>query len=233
LVASLDRSLAIIELASGRKVVETRWKWPSTLLPVRNELLVCASQWDKAGNDLETFHLFDLATLKQKRPMKFREAAGKLQASRVAATGRRLALLVLPPQSDRYRMTIWNWPEAVCIGEWHTPIADFAWAPDGSWIATLTRDGVALVEPCSGETLWNTGERQHGLAVSPDGHWLVSSNHKGVITIWNIAAQRKVREFSTGEKVIHGLGIFPENRFMVACCDQQCLFWEFSKLVAP
>ncbi|MBI4936590.1 MAG: hypothetical protein HY828_22155 [Actinobacteria bacterium] len=101
-----------------------------------------------------------------------------------------------------------------------TGVRALAVAPDGSWLATADRDGMAQIWPRRNET-WAADpdvvvsdfmSRESGLkalAVAPDGSWLATANDDGIVRIWD---RSKRRNWNSGITESEALLDYPGHR---------------------
>jgi RNA polymerase sigma factor (sigma-70 family) len=73
--------------------------------------------------------------------------------------------------------------------EHKSPILSLAWAPDGQWIATGTKDGtIRIVEAASGKEVrsFPTGHEVGGMSCAPDGTTLAVRLSDGTVSTWDV-----------------------------------------------
>jgi WD40 repeat protein/serine/threonine protein kinase len=98
-------------------------------------------------------------------------------------------------------------------------VGALCYSPHGRRLAALTRRGIEIWDAASGRLsqrlLETGGDRPLALRFSPDGRTLVSvagNNTKGVIKVWDLAADRTVAEWTGRESESFTAAISPNGR---------------------
>jgi hypothetical protein len=134
-------------------------------------------------------------------------------------------------------MHIRTWPELTPVAQW--PIcyireADtWMWSPDGRFILAGT-EAKSVYEASTGKLVWALEGTKFGPATySHDGKWVVTGTHTGgLVTLWNVATQSKVREFTLKSGRCFALNASSDGKLLGAATHRQCIFWDFQELVS-
>ena len=109
--------------------------------------------------------------------------------------------------------------------------ASVAMAPDGSWLASGSRDGtVRIWDVATGRqraTLKGHSSWVSAVAVAPDGSWLASGGSDGTVRIWD-AATGQERTILTGHTgTVVAVAVAPDGSWLAAATDDRTVWiWE-------
>ncbi|MCS6882264.1 MAG: hypothetical protein RMK84_15625 [Oscillochloridaceae bacterium] len=110
------------------------------------------------------------------------------------------------------------------------PIADVAYAPDGTLIALALESGtLALIQPENGsatrEMRLETGDLLAppgpltGVAFAPDGRTLVTGDQNGNVVVWSAAEGRMLAHGNAGMRVVADVAYSPDGALVAAASE--------------
>ncbi|MFT3841119.1 MAG: WD40 repeat domain-containing protein [Myxococcaceae bacterium] len=76
----------------------------------------------------------------------------------------------------------------VTVNGYEFDVESLAWAPDASWVATASRDGVARLFDAAGaaKAAWLSEEKLTAVAVHPSGHAIAIGSEHGLVTLLSL-----------------------------------------------
>jgi WD40 repeat protein len=109
-----------------------------------------------------------------------------------------------------------------------------AMAPDGSWLATSSRDGsLGVWNPVSGELLLTltTGHREvTALTVEPTGAWLAAGGRDGTVLIWDIVTGERLAEYAVHDGQVQALAACADGTRLASAGDDGTMHvWDRGK----
>ncbi len=107
-----------------------------------------------------------------------------------------------------------------------------AFSPDGELVATGSND-IVLWEAKTQRLLARLEHTDNvwSLAFSPDGKWLVSTHGDGAILLWEVAARRRVADFSGHIGPVRKVAFSRDGRLMASGSDDESLIvWQRDSL---
>eukprot|EP00243_Klebsormidium_subtile_P013220 TRINITY_DN856_c0_g2_i1.p1 TRINITY_DN856_c0_g2~~TRINITY_DN856_c0_g2_i1.p1 ORF type:complete len:863 (+),score=174.21 TRINITY_DN856_c0_g2_i1:293-2590(+) len=125
----------------------------------------------------------------------------------------------------------WNLkPARVFTG--HTDrVADVAWSPDGSMIASAADDGAAVIwgVTTGSQLLVFEGHqgRVAGVAWSPDGSTLATASYSKIAVLWDVKTGARLRELRNHGEKVTGVAWSPDGRpVATASLDETAMLWD-------
>ncbi|GIH14276.1 protein kinase domain-containing protein [Rugosimonospora africana] len=98
--------------------------------------------------------------------------------------------------------------DARCAREWQVP-----------W-PRRPRDRYSLKE----------NEHRVAVALTPDGHSMLSGDWDGAVRLWDVHSGRCVRTLKKHRRPVHAVDLTPDERFAVSVCEDETVwFWELTK----
>jgi WD40 repeat protein len=109
-------------------------------------------------------------------------------------------------------------------------ITAFAASPDGSRIATATRDGeVQIWDTATGRSLallQGPASAVEHVAFSPDRSYVVSASHDGMITLWNAGGELLHSLRAADGERLERLAVSPDGSFVVTSTPSAVRIWD-------
>ena len=107
---------------------------------------------------------------------------------------------------------------------------DFAFSPDGRWLATQSRDGPIQLLPTSGEDPPFTLGHRRGffpaLAFSPDGATLASVADRSVV-LWDLASREEKLTLGGHKESVTAVAFSPDGAMLATSCgDRTTRIWD-------
>lgn len=111
------------------------------------------------------------------------------------------------------------------------PVDSLALSPDGSTLATHSRDGKLRIWELPGGRLRHTFT-EYGVSevvtFSPDGHTLAvaTAGDRGELVLWDPASGRKLRTFAIPDGSVRGMAFSPDGRTVAAASAEAVRVWD-------
>jgi WD40 repeat protein len=91
-------------------------------------------------------------------------------------------------------------------------------APDGTWLATCSRDGTARIwDPTTGwqrATLTGHGDAVTAVAIAPDGSWLATGSNDGTVRIWDPVTGQERATLTGHDAEVDAMVVAPDGSWL-------------------
>lgn len=124
-------------------------------------------------------------------------------------------------------------------------VTSIAFQPDGKTLASLNGSrGAATAGHKGGDMalqLWNVRTRRQiamvqnhtaaieSVALSPDGSFLASAHHDGIIGLWDMQTRMQLRTLQDPEAAVQSVAISPDGRFLASGAGDSARLWDVRK----
>ncbi|AKQ68410.1 High-affnity carbon uptake protein Hat/HatR [Myxococcus hansupus] len=144
------------------------------------------------------------------------------------------ALLATGTWEDGRNVHVWDVATGKCIQtmEGHEgEVRGIAWSPDGTRLASSSRDHDACIWDVETGALLHAMTGQEGqvtsVAFSPDGQWLAAANLGWRVRLFNVATGQEVRTLAGHEQSVLSVDFHPSGRWLASgASDDTARVWD-------
>ena len=154
---------------------------------------------------------------------------------------------ILASVSDDAIIRIWDARTLKQIGKLDTRsggLTSIAFHPDGETLASLNGRGAATAGHKGGDMalrLWNVKTRRQiasaqnhttaieSVAISPDGSFLASAHHDGIIGLWDMQTRMRLRTLQDPKAAVQSVAFSPDGRFLASGARDSARLWDVRK----
>ena len=223
---SLDQSLKVWEVASGREI--KTWKMDSD--QVRALSVSPNGYWVASGDKQQGIKLWDVAT--GKKIQYFKGTRRRVNSLAFSPDGKYL----LAGGEDK-KISLWRVKDGALLYSRRVHrkrINQVTFSADGKWIASASDDRSIIISYAHNgrPAMILKGHRQAvtSLDFSPDGKQIVSAGRDQQVVLWDITRQKIIKHFNGHKGVVNSVQFSRDGSLILSASDdQRMILWDVKK----